>query len=69
MKNIKSILVAVAVFAVAGMAGLLVGCKHMDSDEHSGAHLHTYTCTMHPEVVQNAPGNCPKCAMKLVHKD
>lgn len=24
-----------------------------------------YYCTMHPEVVQDHPGNCPKCLMKL----
>ena len=24
-----------------------------------------YTCPMHPEVVQDKPGNCPKCGMKL----
>jgi FtsP/CotA-like multicopper oxidase with cupredoxin domain len=27
-----------------------------------------YTCTMHPEVVSDTPGNCPKCGMKLVVK-
>ena len=27
-----------------------------------------YTCVMHPEVVQDHPGNCPKCGMKLVEK-
>ena len=25
-----------------------------------------YTCLMHPEVITNHPGNCPKCGMKLV---
>ena len=25
----------------------------------------TYTCPMHPELVQNGPGNCPKCGMAL----
>ena len=24
-----------------------------------------YTCPMHPEIVQDAPGNCPKCGMAL----
>ena len=24
-----------------------------------------YTCPMHPEVVQNGPGSCPKCGMAL----
>jgi hypothetical protein len=27
-----------------------------------------YTCPMHPEVVQNSPGKCPKCGMDLVEK-
>ncbi len=26
----------------------------------------TYTCPMHPEVVQDKPGSCPKCGMNLV---
>jgi hypothetical protein len=28
-----------------------------------------YTCPMHPEVVKDAPGKCPKCGMKLVEKN
>ena len=27
-----------------------------------------YTCTMHPEVVSDKPGKCPKCGMTLVVK-
>ena len=27
-----------------------------------------YTCKMHPEVIQDKPGKCPKCGMKLVEK-
>jgi CopA family copper-resistance protein len=29
----------------------------------------TYTCPMHPEVISDKPGNCPKCGMKLVIKE
>lgn len=28
-----------------------------------------YTCPMHPEVVQQGPGSCPKCGMALEPKD
>ena len=28
-----------------------------------------YTCPMHPEVVSDKPGNCPKCGMKLVPQE
>lgn len=27
-----------------------------------------YTCPMHPEVVSDKPGKCPKCGMTLVEK-
>jgi membrane fusion protein, copper/silver efflux system len=27
-----------------------------------------YTCPMHPEVISDKPGNCPKCGMTLVEK-
>jgi Cu+-exporting ATPase len=47
---------------------------------HQHAHAHTgtpsiapmavagarYTCPMHPEVLQDGPGDCPKCGMPLV---
>ena len=29
----------------------------------------SYTCPMHPEVRQDAPGKCPKCGMKLVPEE
>ncbi len=27
-----------------------------------------YTCPMHPEVLSDKPGDCPKCGMALVKK-
>ena len=27
-----------------------------------------YQCSMHPEVITDKPGDCPKCGMKLVMK-
>ena len=27
---------------------------------------HKFTCPMHPEIIQDKPGNCPECGMNLV---
>ncbi|WP_184187564.1 multicopper oxidase domain-containing protein [Chryseobacterium defluvii] len=29
----------------------------------------TYTCPMHPEIISDHPGKCPKCGMDLVEKE
>ena len=60
----KTKLVASAMLVAAfALIGSNVGCKK--SEEGSRVQ---YTCPMHPEVVQDKPGNCPKCGMKLVEK-
>jgi len=37
-------------------------------DEDKSSKKEQYTCSMHPEVVSDKPGKCPKCGMKLVKK-
>ena len=32
----------------------------------AGREMQKYTCLMHPEVIMDHPGKCPKCGMKLV---
>lgn len=32
-------------------------------------HPTLYTCPMHPEVISDKPGKCPKCGMTLVPKE
>ena len=52
---------------LAGFA--LVGCKEKDSaPSGSNAAKVQYTGSMHPEVVQDTPGKCPKCSMALTEK-
>ncbi len=47
-----------------------VACQSEDSHEHgdtaAAADATTYTCPMHPQVVQQEPGICPVCHMDLV---
>lgn len=43
--------------------------RHQASPESSGPKGHDrkeFTCPMHPDVVRDAPGRCPKCGMALV---
>lgn len=66
MKKTKWILSALMALAL-GVAALGVnGCK--SGHEHSSGHMHQYTCSMHPEVVLDKPGTCPKCGMNLSEK-
>jgi len=45
---------------------LLTGCNGDKSSAAGEAKEKTlYTCGMHPQVVQDKPGNCPICGMKL----
>lgn len=36
-------------------------------DEGKGK-ISLYTCSMHPEIISNKPGNCTKCGMNLIPK-
>ncbi|MHA6247478.1 efflux RND transporter periplasmic adaptor subunit [Pontibacter sp. CAU 1760] len=45
---------------------LLVAFSACSEQEHEHAEGTTYTCPMHPQVVQNEPGLCPVCHMDLV---
>jgi hypothetical protein len=40
--------------------------EHEHEHEHEQEQLQKFTCPMHPEVITNHPGDCPKCGMKLV---
>jgi Cu(I)/Ag(I) efflux system membrane fusion protein len=45
-------------------------CTNKDKHEHHEASTTepgtTYTCPMHPQIVESAPGSCPICGMNLV---
>jgi len=56
----------VALLLIGGGAGvLLTGCggDHGTADQAKEKQL--YTCGMHPQVIQDKPGNCPICGMPL----
>ena len=45
---------------------LLAFIAEMDMDVLEGDAPVAYACPMHPEVVRDEPGHCPKCGMKLL---
>jgi len=62
----KIILVIIAIAAVVGafFIGRSTGHNHAVG-ENSQEAKQLYTCGMHPQVIQDKPGNCPICGMKL----
>lgn len=57
-----------AVLVVLSMVLLLSGCgrgTNTGSNPEAAKEKTLYTCGMHPQVIQDHPGLCPICAMKL----
>ncbi|MGA2174838.1 MAG: efflux RND transporter periplasmic adaptor subunit [Verrucomicrobiota bacterium] len=61
-KNIVLLFLAATVAAGAFMAGC---SKSRENGGAAQAAKTLYTCGMHPQVIQDHPGNCPICGMKL----
>jgi RND family efflux transporter MFP subunit len=58
----RNILAATLIAVTIGVTVLLTGCGKDDQRSDSKS---LYTCGMHPQVIQDKPGNCPICGMKL----
>ena len=64
MKKIKFLLFAVLLAVVA--AGATSCGKNSGRETANAPEAKTlYTCGMHPQIIQDHPGNCPICGMKL----
>ena len=71
--KLKLILIGTLLVAVVGVGAFVVGCSRKpdtDNTKTASAEKTLYTCGMHPWIIQDHPGNCPICGMKLepVHK-
>jgi hypothetical protein len=67
----KKTIMALAILLAANTGTFSQDSTHKHATHRHGTHQHgttatKYTCTMHPEVVMDKPGKCPKCGMTLV---
>jgi Cu(I)/Ag(I) efflux system membrane fusion protein len=44
---------------------VLISCKNKKTEVVTKSDTY-YTCSMHPQIMQDKPGNCPICGMKLI---
>lgn len=63
----KKIIVSLLIIVAASFA--LASCNSKESHTYEAAEKVQYTCPMHPEVISDKPGQCPKCKMDLVKKE
>ena len=65
-KYIKYSLAFIGIFII----GIAIYFFAKKSDNHSEMEHQNevYTCSMHPEIIRDKPGNCPICGMTLVKK-
>ena len=60
----KTIIMAFAILLTS--TATFAQVKKTATHKHHTTAATKYTCTMHPEIVRNKPGKCPKCGMALV---
>ncbi len=77
MKNIlnNKWIVIILVLILGIVIGKFIGGGN-STDEAIGTHIHDetseeqiWTCSMHPQIQQNGPGQCPLCGMDLIPLD
>jgi len=59
-------LVVVILFLVFAAAGYFLFFHPQQQEGNGAGEKQLYICPMHPQIVQDKPGDCPICGMKLV---
>ena len=69
--NMKGIIIQLASFSLLLFSSACNSDKKVDHTQHANADKgkELYTCSMHPQIIRDNPGNCPICGMQLVKKE
>ncbi|SIS86002.1 efflux RND transporter periplasmic adaptor subunit [Belliella pelovolcani] len=69
IKNKQIVIVILSCLLFGGVAGYLIRGGGEEHPDHEHTHIDEngveYTCSMHPQIRQNEPGQCPLCGMAL----
>ncbi len=63
--NAKFKFASFVILTIAAAIGLLIAGCSKPADQAASQNKTLYTCGMHPQFIQDHPGNCPICGMKL----
>ncbi|MBR9998360.1 MAG: efflux RND transporter periplasmic adaptor subunit [Cyclobacteriaceae bacterium] len=72
LKNRKVLLTILIALVLGGLIGWLVKPSPTRQKKGTAVHLHdetsdeVWTCSMHPQIRQSEPGQCPICGMDLI---
>jgi len=66
IKLVFAVLVVCAIISLPACNNILKNDQKPQTHQTSKVE---YSCPMHPDVVQDKPGKCPKCGMDLQVKD
>ncbi len=65
-KWLQLVIVAAVAFAAGALWFAPGGHDHGNEDASAGIAAQTWTCSMHPQIRQDQPGDCPICGMDLI---
>jgi membrane fusion protein, copper/silver efflux system len=70
--NIKTVIIATVTLLVGLLLGWIIFSNSTNSlpeevhDHTNETEVEIWTCSMHPQIRQNEPGDCPICGMELI---
>lgn len=67
-KKVLFLIMFLLILSIAGVYYFVIYKKSDTKVEVTLPNKQLWTCGMHPQVIQDHPGNCPICGMKLVPK-